>query len=202
MARHAEHSVMRPVDRLRPPWANHPGEEVQRQDALGLRSQELSPARAVPARRRVDPGTLEDLPDRGRRYRDAEVGQFAVDPAVTPRLVFSSQPQHHRPDITAHRWPAGSATARQARHRRRRVSRCQRKMVPGVTMSRIAAKRSMGSVPASSQPRPVWPRQPGLSPAAVHAGRRQADGAASRSRRPSTTTPVATGRAAIRHRRR
>jgi hypothetical protein len=60
------------------------GEEVQLRDPLGLRSQELSPARAVPARRRVDPGTLEDLPDRGRRYRDAAPGQFAVDPAVTP----------------------------------------------------------------------------------------------------------------------
>ena len=40
------------------------GEEVQRQDALGLGSQELRPARAVPTGRRVDPGVLEDLPDR------------------------------------------------------------------------------------------------------------------------------------------
>jgi hypothetical protein len=30
------------------------------------------------------------------------------------------------------------------------MSRCHRKTVPGVTMSRIAAKRSIGSVPASS----------------------------------------------------
>ena len=34
--------------------------------------------------------------------------------------------------------------------RRRTMSRCQRKTVPGVTMSRIAARRSIGSVPASS----------------------------------------------------
>jgi hypothetical protein len=40
------------------------GEEVQRQDPLRLRPQELRPARAVPAGRRIDPGVLEDLPDR------------------------------------------------------------------------------------------------------------------------------------------
>jgi len=30
------------------------------------------------------------------------------------------------------------------------MSRCQRKIVPGVTISRIAASRSVGTVPASS----------------------------------------------------
>jgi len=60
------------------------GEEVQRQDALRLGSQELRPARAVPARSRVDPGVLEDLPHRGRRHDDAEPGKLAVDPAVSP----------------------------------------------------------------------------------------------------------------------
>jgi hypothetical protein len=30
------------------------------------------------------------------------------------------------------------------------MSRCQRKTMPGVTISRIAAKRSLGTVPASS----------------------------------------------------
>ena len=34
-------------------------------------------------------------------------------------------------------------------HRRRTMSRCHRKMVPGVTISRIAARRPVGSVPAS-----------------------------------------------------
>jgi hypothetical protein len=34
-------------------------------------------------------------------------------------------------------------------HRRRTISRCHRKMVAGVTISRIAARRSIGSVPAS-----------------------------------------------------
>jgi hypothetical protein len=40
------------------------GEEIQRQDPLRLRPQELRPARAVPAGRRIDPGVLKDLPDR------------------------------------------------------------------------------------------------------------------------------------------
>jgi len=35
-------------------------------------------------------------------------------------------------------------------HRRRMISRCQRKIVPGVMISRIAARRSAGTVPASS----------------------------------------------------
>jgi hypothetical protein len=35
-------------------------------------------------------------------------------------------------------------------HRRRTMSRCQRKIVPGLTISRIAARRSAGTVSASS----------------------------------------------------
>src|SRR5260370_15683972 len=60
------------------------GEEVQRQDPLRLRPQELRPPRAVPARRRVDPGVLEDLPHRRRRHRDAEPGKLTVDPPAPP----------------------------------------------------------------------------------------------------------------------
>jgi hypothetical protein len=40
------------------------GEEVQRQDPRRLGPEELRPARAAPAWRRIDPGALEDLPDR------------------------------------------------------------------------------------------------------------------------------------------
>jgi hypothetical protein len=48
------------------------GEEVQCQDPLRLGPQERRPARAIPARSPVDPGALEDLPDRGRRHGYAE----------------------------------------------------------------------------------------------------------------------------------
>ena len=60
------------------------GEEVQRQDPLRLRPQELRPPRAVPAGRRADPGVLEDLPHRRRRHDDAEPGKLTVDPPVPP----------------------------------------------------------------------------------------------------------------------
>lgn len=49
------------------------GEEVQRQDPLRLRSQELSPPWTVAARCRADPGAPEDLPDDGRRHGDGPV---------------------------------------------------------------------------------------------------------------------------------
>jgi hypothetical protein len=63
------------------------GKEVKRQDPLCLRSQELGPARPIPARSRVDPGALEDLPHRRRCHRDAEPGKLAVGsrrPSTTP----------------------------------------------------------------------------------------------------------------------
>ena len=50
------------------------GEEVQGEDPLRLGSQEPGPARPVPARRRADPGALENLPHRGRRHGDAGPG--------------------------------------------------------------------------------------------------------------------------------
>jgi hypothetical protein len=56
-------------------------------------------AQPGPSRRRVDPGALEDLPDRGRCHRDAEPGELAVDPPVSPRLVLPGQPQHRRPHL-------------------------------------------------------------------------------------------------------
>jgi hypothetical protein len=141
------------------------GEEVQRQDSLRLRPQELGPARAIPARRRIDPSALEDLPHGGPRHDHAGPGQFAVNAAVPPRLVLPGQAQHHRPDITAYRRPATAAPAGPARppaaddvtmpsqdgagsddqpHRRQTLHR-QR---PG----------------QQGQPRPVRPRQTGASP--------------------------------------
>jgi len=67
------------------------GEEVQRQDPLRLRSQELRPAGAVQARSRVDPGILEDLPHRRWRHDDAEPGKLTVDPPALLRCAFPEQ---------------------------------------------------------------------------------------------------------------
>jgi putative transposase len=64
------------------------------------------------------------------------------------------------PEAAGHtRWPSSRSLQagrpdrprRDSRaHRRRTISRCQRKIVPGVTISRISASRSTGSVPASN----------------------------------------------------
>jgi hypothetical protein len=91
-----------------------------------LRPGEPGPAGAVPARCRIGPRALTDLPDRGRRHAATGPGGFCVDPAVTPRLVLPGQPQHRRPDMTVRRraarldmtvrrWAAGPALAREAR---------------------------------------------------------------------------------------
>ena len=99
------------------------------------------------------------------------------------------QPEHHRPHSAAHLWPAewrrwdnrapgGSASANRG---------CS-------TISRHPARR-----PAQQRPRRATPATPGPAtstanePPAARAGPPRADGAASGSRRPSTTPPAATG---------
>jgi hypothetical protein len=63
-------------------------------------------------------------------------------------------------------------------HRRRTMSRCHRKMVPGVTISRIAARRSIGSVPASRASNARSGHVSRARAPAAHAGRQRAGGAA------------------------
>jgi hypothetical protein len=83
--------------------------------------------------------------------------------------------------------------------RRRTMSRCQRKIVPGVTISRIAARRPAGSVPASSASNARSGHVNANEREAAPARRQQADGAASRSPRLSTTTPAVTSSAPTPH---
>jgi hypothetical protein len=66
-------------------------QEVDREDPGGLGVQELLPRRARPARRWIDARGVQDLPDGGRRDRHAELGQLAVDPAVSPLRVLPRQ---------------------------------------------------------------------------------------------------------------
>jgi hypothetical protein len=76
-------------------------------------------------------------------------GQLAVDAAVThdsfSRAIRSTTDRTFR--CVAGR--PDRAWRYRRDHRRRTMSRCHPKMVPGVTISRIAARRSIGSVPAS-----------------------------------------------------
>src|SRR5438874_6288208 len=85
------------------------GEEVARQDRLGLGAQELQPGRPGSAWRGIDPGLLQDLPHRRRRYLRSQASQLAVDPAVPPVGVLAGQPEDQGPDVAAGRWAAGLA---------------------------------------------------------------------------------------------
>jgi hypothetical protein len=66
-------------------------QEVDRDDPGGLGVQQLPPRRTGPARRRIDARSPQDLPHGGRRDRHAELGQLAVDPAVSPQRILRRQ---------------------------------------------------------------------------------------------------------------
>jgi hypothetical protein len=83
------------------------GEEVTRQHGVGLGGQELLPGRSRPARRRVDAGLVQDLPDRAGRDLVAEADQFTADPAMPPAGVLLGHSQHQLTDLGADRWSSG-----------------------------------------------------------------------------------------------
>ncbi|WP_147256491.1 hypothetical protein [Pseudonocardia hierapolitana] len=58
--------------------------EVDREDRLGLRGEELSPGRSGPSRCGVDAIGLEDLSHCRRGDRVAEPDELAVDASVAP----------------------------------------------------------------------------------------------------------------------
>ena len=84
-------------------------QEVDREDPGGLGVQELPPGRARAARRRIDARGMQDLPDGGRRDRHAELGQFAVDAAVSPQRILLRQADDEAGDARDCRRAAGRA---------------------------------------------------------------------------------------------
>ena len=86
-------------------------QEVDGEDPGGLGVQELPPGWARPARRRVDARSTQDLPHRGRRDRDAEFRQLAVDPAVSPQRILPRQPDNKASDAPDYRRTARLALA-------------------------------------------------------------------------------------------
>ena len=84
-------------------------QEIDRQDPGGLGCQELPPRRAGPARRRIDARSTQDLPHGGRRYGDAELRQFAMDPAMSPQRILLRQANHQAGDAPDRRRAAGLA---------------------------------------------------------------------------------------------
>jgi hypothetical protein len=86
-------------------------QEVDGEDPGCLGMQELPPGRARAARRRIDASGVQDLPDGGRRYGDAELVQLALDPAVAPQRILPRQAQHQSLDTWGNRRTAGPAPA-------------------------------------------------------------------------------------------
>src|SRR5215212_2968800 len=81
------------------------GEEVAFEDARRLLTEELRPARLDPPRRRLDPGLLQDRPDRARRQRDPEPYQLALHPPVPPARVLAREPHHELAYLRSRRRP-------------------------------------------------------------------------------------------------
>ena len=87
-------------------------DEVDREDAAGLGDQEMPPGRASPPRRGIDPGVMQDLPDRGGGDRVAEPDHLALHPPVPPRGVLRRDADHELADRGGCGWPSGTTAAR------------------------------------------------------------------------------------------
>jgi len=86
-------------------------DEVDGEDAAGLGCQELLPGQAAAAGRGIDPGVVQDLPDRGGRDRVAEPDQLALYPPVTPRGIIGRDADHQLADSSCRGRPPGTPTA-------------------------------------------------------------------------------------------
>ena len=67
------------------------GEEVEGQDRVSLRPEELAPRGTHPARGRAKAVPAKDRADRRGRDRDAELQQLTADPEVAPPRVLPRQ---------------------------------------------------------------------------------------------------------------
>jgi hypothetical protein len=81
-------------------------EEVQREDPLGLRPEELAPGRTGPARGRTEAVPPQQRADRSRRDPDAELGELALDPHGAPPRVLPSHPEDQLSNLTCDRRPS------------------------------------------------------------------------------------------------
>src|SRR5215212_3518660 len=76
---------------------------------LGLSPEELRPARPAAPRRRAQPASPQQRPNRRGAYPDAELAQLPADPDAAPARVLPCHPQHQRDDLGVEWWPARSA---------------------------------------------------------------------------------------------
>ena len=83
--------------------------EVDREDRMGLRGQELSPGRTGPSGRGIEPRFLQDLPDSRGGHGMAESDQLALDPSAAPAGILAGHLQHEVPDSRCGGWSAWSS---------------------------------------------------------------------------------------------
>jgi hypothetical protein len=104
----------------------------------------------MPTRRGADPVLLEDLPDSGRSHRDPEVGRLPVIRRY-PQFSFSQAIRSTSRVIAGYRRGQPGDLARDfAAQRRLTRSRCQRRIVAGVTGTRSPAWRARGITASSA----------------------------------------------------
>jgi hypothetical protein len=128
------------------------GEEVDREHALAVCSQEGTPREPGPFAGRAKPCLPQDLPHRRGRDADAEAVQFAGDPLVAPARILAREPDHQLPDLAANRRPPAATAVRPAvggepavpAQERRCVTKKDRQL--DLDNSRLAAARSRRSV--------------------------------------------------------
>lgn len=82
------------------------GEEIAGHDRGGLGGEKLAPRQARPARRRVEPSPVQDLPYGGGCHPVSQSGEFAVDAAVTPARILGREAAHQLSHYLGRGWSA------------------------------------------------------------------------------------------------
>jgi len=82
------------------------GEEIHRDNAVGLRTEELSPRRPAPNCWAESLGT-EDLLDGGCRDRDVQALQLADDALIAPPRILAGKSHNQSSNVRRDRWSTG-----------------------------------------------------------------------------------------------
>ena len=80
--------------------------EVDGEDRVGLRGQELSPGRSGSSWRGIESGVLQDRPDGRGGDGVAESDELALDPSIPPAGILAGHAQHQGADRRCGGWSA------------------------------------------------------------------------------------------------
>ena len=121
-----EHQHVQPLEEHR---FHH--QEVTGDDRVSLGGQELPPGRPGPPRRWVDTRGVQDLPHRGRGDRIPAPRQLTLDSPMPPGRILPRHPNDQRLDRNTGRRSSWRRPVQV--HVRATRSRCQRRIMAGVT---------------------------------------------------------------------